>query len=196
MFNQTALKENPDPYQGGYPVIKLNHNDIPAFLNLQWKVWHALNQDEKHHLKLRTAEDLAEHLDAGMILLGVKAPNGDLIAQALLTNPMNPAAKNLEGYPFWGKQEDMLVVQSVASVQKGMAQKILRYAKMIAEQLEKNILLAKVADSNDKSQSSFLNAAFTKAGTGFDQVKGYPVTFFIHSRTASTQIMALNAKIA
>lgn len=181
MAKKHALKKiDPDPYQGGYTFGLLTHNDIPAFLALQDMVRESLDGAQKHHLKARTAEDLARHLDAGMLILGVKNADGALIAQALMTFPDNYAVKNLEAYPLDGIAHDTAVIQSVAvnPAYKGLGRMILTEAPKFAFTHGRVRIMAKVADSNLKSQQRFEGCGYIRAAQGLDPVKGYAVTYF------------------
>jgi hypothetical protein len=195
IYNAKADTGDPDPYQGGAPaasklikntfyICPLTESDIPAFLTLQKTVRDALPDDQKHYLKERTAEDLADHLRAGMPLLGIKTALGQLVGQALISFPDNKAAKNIEGYPVHGLEGSVALVQSVAvhpnfrGKEYGLAAKLQGAIVETAQDYHRPVLMAKVADSNEKSQNSFLNSHFTVAAEGIDPAKGYGVKYF------------------
>lgn len=183
-FAAAAKKIDPDPYQGGFTVSLLTHDDIPAFLGLQDIVREALQDDQKHHLKERKSEDLVDHLNAGMPLIGIKTADGKLVAQALISFPNNDAAKNIEGYPIYGEKDVAAIVQSVAihpayrGKTFGLAGKMHQAITEVAVTHQKKVLWAKVANSNPASQNSFLGNAFGVAAHGFDPNKGYPVRYY------------------
>ena len=184
-FAAAAKKIDPDPYQGGFTVSLLTHEDIPAFLAIQDACREVLPDDLKHHLKERTFEDLVHHLDSGMPLIGVKTDNGILAGQILMSFPTNQAAKNLDGYPIRTGQENVTaIVQSVAihpdfrgplyGLSKILHDRVLE----LAQEYQQTRLIAKVSDTNPASQKSFMNNGFTEAAKGEDPVKHYKVTFF------------------
>lgn len=194
-YNLKSDTGDPDPYQGGSPAISkysnpkfvissLTETDIPAFLALQKTVRDALPDDQKHYLKERSADDLLAHIEAGMPLLGIKTASGELVAQALISFPDSAAAKNLEGYPVHGIEGRVALVQSVAvhpafrGREYGLAAKLQDAIVETTRQHQRSILMAKVADSNEKSQKSFLTSNFTVAAEGADPLKGYAVKYF------------------
>lgn len=202
MFNTYKEAIDPDPYQGlsllfekaapaihtKFQQLLLGKHDIPEFLQLQAKVWHALGADQKHHLKLRSAEDLNTHLENRMPIIGMRKRNADgslgkLVAQALVAYPFHQdAVKNLEGYPIKGNECVTAIVQSLAVDPDykgwGMARVILDTAKDVAAMAGHTRLLAKVADDNGPSRASFLKSGFTAAAAGKDPKLQYNVTFW------------------
>lgn len=216
-YNQKA--DTGDPSQGARTALAsplppltislMTKADIPAFLALQSIVRNSLPEGHKHHLKERTAEDLDAHLNAGMPLIGVKSQDGLLVAQALISFPDNPAAKNLEGYPIHGIEGLAAVIQSVAihpdfrGKELGLAAFIHQNILKTALQNERSILMAKVADTNPASQRSFMNNSFELASKGTDPTKGYGVAYFRKDLApeepiygAASRAIALNAKVA
>ncbi|PZQ47374.1 MAG: hypothetical protein DI551_03515 [Micavibrio aeruginosavorus] len=179
----SAVPSKPAPYKTAF----LNASDIPAFLALQNKVWKALPDDKKHHLKKRTAEDLQHHLDERMPLIGVKDSKGKLVAQCLLAFPKNEdAVKNLQGYPIIRDTLSVTaVVQSLCTdpehAGKGLSGEILDVAKYVAANTGHVQIVAKVADDNKGSQKSFTKNDFEIASNGYDPAKKYPVSYFRHS---------------
>ncbi len=211
---QFATLADPDPYQGTCPItepeetftpVLLDESDIPAFCALQQKVWNALPDHQKHFLKLRTEEDLKAHLDSRMPIIGVKDKNGNLVAQALVSYPLYAeAVKNLEGYPISGSEPVTAIVQSLAvSPEHGgkkLSQMVLDVAKDMALMSGHVQILAKVADDNPASISSFLKSRFTAASHGNDPKLGYAVTYWKYNIYqgcgAASTALALTSKIA
>lgn len=173
-------------FRAGSPALEirsLSFPDIPAFLALQNKVMRTLEATGcSHHLKPRTAEDLAAHLDAGMPILGLFADAAST-GQLLLSDPgaAHPL-RNTEGYPL-ALFPAPAIVQSVSVDPgrrgEGFASLLLVCAEIAASLRGRSHLLAKVADDNAHSLASFFRAGFHAAAAGTDPVKSYPVQYLV-----------------
>lgn len=182
-----------------FKTVLLSEEDIPAFLALQSKVWASLPADEKHFLKVRTAEDLQTHFGYRMPIIGVKDEQGKLVAQCLLAYPTHvDAVRNIQGYPLQGREATTALMQSVAvdpdASGKGLTKMLMEAAKERAIMSGHTSILAKVADGNILSNLSFLRLGFKKACDGTDVAQGYNVTFWqypLHGCTAAQPRVAL-----
>lgn len=202
---QLIEDQPPSPYHGfdsRFQVMCLSVNDIPEFLDNQQRTWLALAHDKKHHLKLRTYEDVLEHMSAPMPIIGVKDAFNDnkIVAQGLVSYMrFSDVVKNLDGYPLTADHHaTTAIIQSLSTDQeyvgKGLAQMVLDAAKGMATAAGMVQIIGKVADDNEGSQKSFLKNGFSIAAKGVDPVKNYPVSYFtcdLHHRTATSLDLAL-----
>jgi GNAT superfamily N-acetyltransferase len=209
MMQQYQIFEGkpPSPYHGAqamsqFQVTCLSEADIPEFLNNQERAWLALAPDKKHHLKLRTSEDVMEHISAPMPMIGVRDAfnNNKLVAQGLVSYMrFSDVVRNLDGYPISDTElATTAIIQSLSTDEKyagkGMAQMVLEAAKGMAAMAGMTQIIGKVADDNIGSQKSFLKNGFTVAATGVDPVKNYPVFYYstnLHHRSAMSVDLAL-----
>lgn len=204
---QLIETEPPSSYQGFQAVNRfqltcLSEEDIPEFLDNQQRTWVALAHDKKHHLKLRTYDDVIEHISAPMPIIGIRDlfNNNKLVAQGLVSYMRySDIVKNLDGYPI---EETGIattaIIQSLSTeaeyAGQGLAQTILDAAKDVAAMAGMVKIIGKVADDNDASQKSFLKNGFTVATKGTDPVKQYPVSYFsfdLQHRSAMSLDLAL-----
>jgi hypothetical protein len=93
-----------------YASYLLTHDDLASFLKLQQDSIDVLPAHKKHYLKPRTQENLKNHLDAGMAIIGIKDNYGKHIAHMLLTDPKSPATLNLASHDI---PKNSLVIQSL-----------------------------------------------------------------------------------
>lgn len=181
----TALGAQYEPYL-------LDLADIDAFMALQESALHEIAlHGRPHHIKPRTADDIAAHINAGMQVIGVRhIHTGRHIAHALLTDPARPEGVHLAGYPL--AADATRIVQSFYihpdhryrqlpdSVRNVCypAGLIFQTARTIAENDGATRLLAKIAEDNPQSIKSFERGGFTHlSATGIDPVKGYAVRY-------------------
>lgn len=202
---QLIEDQPPSPYHGfdsRFQVVCLSVEDIPEFLDNQQRTWLALAHDKKHHLKLRTYEDVLEHMCAPMPIIGVKDAFNDnkIVAQGLVSYMrFSDVVKNLDGYPLTPDHfATTAIIQSLSTDQehvgKGLAQMVLNAAKDMSAMAGMVQIIGKVADNNEGSQKSFLKNGFSIAAKGVDPVKNYPVSYFtcdLHHRTATSLDLAL-----
>lgn len=174
-----------------YEVYELGEQDIDAFLDLQAHGYlKALETGTAHFIKPRRHADLQNHLQSGMSIVGVRhRASGRHIAQALLTDPVNPAAMNMAAYPFAPGDR---VVQSFYihpdhrfSVLTAEIRNVCHPASLLFERLTALArndggirMVAKIADDNAPSLKSFERAGFAeKLDVGLDPVHGHLVRY-------------------
>lgn len=93
--------EHTDKLAHHFHIAVMGYESIHEFMDLQETVWNALDDNKKHHLKRRTVDDLIEHLETGMPIIGVRNDAGNLVAHCLLTDGQaGGSMKYLEGYPL------------------------------------------------------------------------------------------------
>ncbi len=180
----------------------LGEDDIPAFLELQDKALKSLPDEKKHFLKVRSAEDLKDHLDARMPMIGIKNAQGQLLAQCLIAYPYREEAKNIGDYPDQVKTVTNAIIQSVCvdPAMRGLklSEQILDAAKDLAAQNGHVALVAKVADDNLSSRNTFAKNDFTPAATA---TVPYAATFYTNNLlgthcSAASDDMAYTPKVA
>lgn len=174
-----------------YEVYDMTRADIDAFLALQdYGQQKAAVDGNAHFIKPRNRANLEAHLDAGMKIVGVRhVHTGAHVAQALLTDPANPASMNLASYPlapgdrvvqsfyihpdhrFSALSADMRNVSHPASLLYGRLRELAHNDGGIR-------MVAKIADDNGPSLKSFGRAGFAeKLGAGIDPVHGHTVQY-------------------
>lgn len=174
-----------------YEVGLLTEAGIGDFLDLQAVAqMEAMMTNTPHHLKPRSEYDLAAHIHLNMGVIAVRnAFTGQHVAQALITNPFQRAAKNMEGYPLQDKDRAIqsffihpdhrysTLSESVRSI-AFPAQMIFAVAEAMAKNDGADRMVAKISKDNDNSIKSFKRHGFTlDLGTDADPVKGHPVQF-------------------
>lgn len=147
----------------------LTKGDIPAFLALQDRVLRARDPRHAHHLKPRTARDLAAHIDAGMPAIGLTA-GGRLVAQALLAFPYVPAVPNLGGLPALRQQFTVVQAVSVDPIftNRGLMRRLLEVAEAETARTGHDAMVAKIALTNHASLRGFLSRDFRIISFGND----------------------------
>ncbi len=188
-FNQITKPEMAPPSlttemvrQKSYNISLLKAGEIGDFLALQAKVWNALPVYKKHHIKLRTTEDLQDHIAAGMPVIAIRENDGKLVAQGILGSlSQKNVIRNIQGYPV--REDDSLttVVQSLGvdpdRQGHGLSHIFLATAKYLAQFSGHKHLLAKVADDNLGSRASFMKNDFYAASSGKDPILKHQVTY-------------------
>lgn len=215
-LNTIAIEEEPpsnqfeglrlSPYRGfknlQFQTICLDDTFIPEFIDVQKLIFKSLSIDKQHHMKVRNADDLKTHLSAPMPIIGIVDTfnNNKLVAQGLVSYArFTQMVKNLEGYPIFGEQVHTTAVIQALGIHPdytglGLSQTVLDTAKDLAGMAGMVQLIGKVADDNPPSHKAFVKNSFTIAATGFDPVKGYPVSYFsadLQHRTAAPVGLAL-----
>lgn len=176
-------QQHTDKLTNHFHIAVLGYESIHEFMELQETVWNALAEGSKHHLKRRTVEDLIEHLETGMPIIGVRSEAGKLVAHCLLTDGQaGGSMKYLEGYPLDALDGKAAVIHSLSTHPEfkglGLAGMIMAKSREVAEGKKFSNLLAKVAEDNTESKSSFLKNGFQKSSEGVDPTKGYAVSYF------------------
>lgn len=176
---------------GQYEVYALSTHDIDAFLALQaYGQAKAAENGTAHFIKPRTRAQLDAHLESGMVILGVRhIPTGAHVAQALLTDPVNPAALHVADYPLAPGDR---IVQSFSihpdhrfSVLDANIRNVCHPASLLYERLNALTqedggirMLAKIAEDNGPSLKSFGRAGFSETlAHGLDAVHGHRVRY-------------------
>lgn len=175
-----------------YTPVRLTTNTAHLFMTLQETACReGAANGTAHHMKPRDKDDITRHVMAGMPIFGVRHnPSGQHIAQLLVTDPFNHAAKYADGYPLVG---GALLVQSFyihpdhrSAVLRngnippshGPAGIIFDSIMQHAHKTGATCLIAKIADDNAASLRSFHRHGFTSAlASGIDPIKGHAVRY-------------------
>jgi hypothetical protein len=187
-FNPLGIRK---PADSLYEVGLLTSSGIEHFLDLQAIAQlEAMATGNSHHLKPRSESDLDAHIRLNMGVIAVRnILTGEHVAQALITNPFQKAAKNMEGYPLQYKDRAIQsffihpdhrfsVLSSRVRDTAFPAQMIFDAANMLATADNAERLVAKISKDNVNSIRSFERHGFTlDLGTDADPVKGHPVQF-------------------
>ncbi len=189
MMNTTA--GTPGQPADNPQIQLLTKGDIPAFLALQDRVLRALDpRREANHLKPRTAEDLAAHMDAGMPAIGLTA-GGRLVAQALLAFPYVPVVPNLGGLP--ALHQKFTVVQAVSVdpgfTNRGLMKRLLQAAEAETARTGHDSMVAKIALTNLASLRGFLSRDFRIISFGNDPDSLYRCAY-VRKRVAAAAAAA------
>lgn len=175
-------QQHTDKLTHHFHIAVMGYESIHEFMELQETVWNALGENRKHHLKRKTLEDLIDHLETGMPIIGVRSETGKLVAHCLLADGQAGCSmKYLEGYPLDALDGKTAVIQSLSTHPEfkglGLAGMIMTKSREVAEGKQFGRLLAKVAEDNTESKSSFLKNGFQKSSAGVDPAKGYAVSY-------------------
>ncbi len=182
---------SPAALESQYEVYTLGPGDIDAFLDLQAVgQLEAIQTGNAHFIKPRGYADLKRHIESGMPIVGVRhRATGRHVAQAILTDPVHPAAVNLDGYPLAMGDR---IVQSFFihpdhrfSALSADIRNVCHPASLLFERLPELArndggirMVAKIADDNKPSLKSFERGGFGQTlAVGFDPVRGHPVRY-------------------
>lgn len=166
-----------------FTVARLTAQSMPQVADLLTATQNSLPDDKKHFIKPQSLGDLYRHVSNGLPVLGAVDNTTGQIAAVLLMTPAEKAylGKNLADYPSKIMESGAAVIQCVAVHPdfqgKGLMDKILHGAELLAAKEHMTDLVAKVATVNNASNKGFLKAAFMVAAEGTDEKLGYDVAY-------------------
>lgn len=169
--------------------------DLARFMALQQQAIDEMTPDCRHHLKIRTLEDLKAHLDARMPIIAVYTAGGDYIAHALLAYPIHDdVVQHMAHYPFDNRHATTAVIQSLyvlpehrgktctatwGNTHMDPASLIFDVAKDLASMHGHTHIMAKIAADNISSLKTFQKRGFTLHTTQQDTIGNYPAHYLI-----------------
>lgn len=169
-------------------VVWLGPNDVGDVMTLQSMVFQNLVKDAKRVFRRRGQDVFVSHLKDNMPLLGVYRQGG-LSGIAMLVFPdhyKNKIAfrRNLKGYPLEAFNKKSLVVVQGLMVRpnmqgQGVATELLEKTAELCAETGRRDIVAKVAVSNEKSESRFRGLGFEQFAKGFDPQKRHKVVYLV-----------------
>lgn len=163
-------------------IFNINHvellkfDDIPSVLEMHKQVLDDLPKEAKQFLKPKDRAALSRHLKTDMPILGVRDPKtGKVIATTLLCFPdkyktVAEYRKNIGGYPLglYDKSKVMILQNMAVRPEfqgRGYIRDMFHIAAIMAVDLDRTNLIAKVHRDNSRSQKIFRDAGFMAYST-------------------------------
>jgi ribosomal protein S18 acetylase RimI-like enzyme len=167
-------------------LAPLQLSDISRMTRLQSVVLESLQADEKSFVVRQTRRRFKAVLRRPHFSLGVFAPSGRLVGQAVLAVCSeaqfgvhltdSPAARLLAG-----SHRDFCVIHSVLVDpeyrRQGVMTSLLRTHEAYAQALDIQVILTEIVASNSRSVKGFAHRGFQKAGTAVDPTDNTPLIY-------------------